>query len=91
MGVLEALGRTVFDPGEHVRAGQAVPPPDKTKQRLGRYVEDALPGGPNQELRGLVNKTIEVAHQVKHRTTPTRREAGIAADSAILLANVETP
>jgi len=25
---------------------------------------------------------------VKHRTTPTRRDAGIAADAVILLANI---
>jgi len=84
VGVLEALGRTVYDPGKHLRQGETLPAPDKTKQRLGRYIEDALPGIPNEELRGLANKTIEVAHQVKHRHTPTRREAGIAADAVIL-------
>jgi hypothetical protein len=74
----------VYDPGKHLRQGETLPAPDKTKQRLGRYIEDALPGIPNEELRGLANKTIEVAHQVKHRHTPTRREAGIAADAVIL-------
>jgi hypothetical protein len=29
-----------------------------------------------------------LAHQVKHRPTPTRREAGIAADAVILLSNM---
>src|SRR5664280_320285 len=82
--ILEALGRTVYDPGKHLRQGETLPAPDKTKQRLGRYIEDALPGIPNEELRGLANKTIEVAQQVKHRHTPTRREAGIAADAVIL-------
>lgn len=88
VGVLEALGRTVYDPAKHLREGETPPSPDKTKQRLGRYIEDALPGGPNEELRGLGSKTIEVAHQVKHRSTATRREAGIAADAVILLANM---
>jgi hypothetical protein len=88
VGVLEALGRTVYDAAKHLREGETVPPPDKTKQRLGRYIEDSLPGGSNEELRGLATKTIELAHQVKHRPTPTRREAGIAADAVILLSNM---
>jgi len=88
VGVLEALGRTVYDPDKHLRDGETPPAPDKTKQRIGRYVEDALPGESNGEMRGLANKVIEVAHQVKHRPSPTRREAGIAADAVILLANM---
>ncbi|MFN6545039.1 hypothetical protein [Mycolicibacterium nivoides] len=34
------------------------------------------------------NKVIELAHSVKHSTGSTRREAGIAADSVIMLANI---
>jgi hypothetical protein len=36
----------------------------------------------------VANKTIELAHRVKHGTTPTRRDAGIAGDAVILLANI---
>jgi hypothetical protein len=88
VGVLEALGRTVYDPAKHLREGETPPPPDKTKQRLGRYVEVALAGSGNEELRGLINKAIEFAHHVKHSSTPTRSEAGIAADTVIMLANM---
>jgi hypothetical protein len=88
VGILEALSRTVYDPAKHLREGETAPPPDKTKQRIGRYVQDALAGPGNEELRGLLNKAIEFAHHVKHRSTPTRREAGIAADTVILLANM---
>ncbi|EIV92132.1 hypothetical protein [Frankia sp. QA3] len=86
--VLIALGRTVYDPQRHLRPGETVPPPDKTKQRLGRFIEGALPGTGNADLRGLATKTSELAHHVKHNTTPTRREAGIAADAVILLVNM---
>jgi hypothetical protein len=44
VAVLEALSRTVYDRSRHLREGEAEPPPDKTKQRLGRYVEDSLAG-----------------------------------------------
>jgi hypothetical protein len=88
VGVLEALSRTVYDPGRHLREGETIPPTDKSKQRIGRYVEDSLAGKDHEDLRGLVNKAIEFAHHVKHGQTPTRREAGIAADSVILLANI---
>jgi hypothetical protein len=88
MGVLEALSRAVYDPAKHLREGETTPPVDKTKQRIGRFVEVALPGAGNEELRGLVNKAIEFAHSVKHSTTPTRRDAGMCADAVILLANL---
>ena len=87
IGVLEALSRTVYDPTKHQRPGEDVPPVDKTKQRLGRYVEESLGGADNFELRGLVTKAVEFAQKVKH-DLPSRRDAGIAADSVILLANI---
>ena len=64
-----------------------MPPVDKTKQRLGRYVEESLGGPDNVELRGLVTKAVEFAQKVKH-DLPSRRDAGITADSVILLANI---
>jgi hypothetical protein len=36
---------------------------------------------------GLVTKAIEFAQRVKH-DLPSRREAGIAADSVIMLSNI---
>lgn len=89
IGVLQALGRTVYDTDRHLPPGESVPPIDKTKQRIGRYVEDALPGEYNHDVRGLAVKTIELAHHVYHSPDgSTRREAGIAADAVILLANI---
>jgi hypothetical protein len=88
VGVLNALSRTVYDPSRHLREGETVPPPDKSKQRIGRYVEDTSAGPEHEDLRALTNKAIEFAHHVKHSLTPTRREAGIAADAVILLANI---
>lgn len=88
VGVLEALSRTVYDREKHLRAGEEVPPVDKTKMRVGRFIEDAAPGKHNAAVRGLLNKANDLAHEVKHSTTPTRREAGIAADAVIMLANM---
>lgn len=88
VGVLEALSAIVYDPLKHLRAGEEVPPVDKTKNRIGRYVEDSLPGPHNVEVRGLATKAVELAHKVKHSATSTRRDAGIAADAVILLANI---
>lgn len=88
VGVLEALSRTVYDPEKHLREGEEEPPVDRTKQRLGRFVESELGGKANESLRGVVTKAIVLAHEVKHREAPGRRDAGIAADSVILLANM---
>lgn len=88
VAVLEALSRTAYDARRHLREGETEPPVDKTKLRLGRYVEDSLAGKDNEEVRAVANKVIELAHRVKHSTAPTRRDAGISADAVILLANI---
>ncbi|QZH65030.1 hypothetical protein [Mycolicibacterium farcinogenes] len=88
VAVLEALSRTVYDPAVHLRDGETEPPADKTKQRIGRYVEDSLAGKDNEAIRGVVNKVSDLAHSVKHSTEPSRREAGIIADAVIVLANI---
>lgn len=88
VAVLEALSRAVYDPAKHVREGESELALDKTKLRISRYVEDSLAGKDNAAIRGVVVKTIELAHGVKHSLEPTRRQAGIAADSVIMLANI---
>ncbi|MBA8823936.1 hypothetical protein FHX42_001265 [Saccharopolyspora lacisalsi] len=88
VGVIEALSRTVYDPAQHLRPGETEPPVNKSKQRIDRYIEAELPGAPNEEFRGLAKRAVAAAHQVKHQTTPNRREAGIASDTVVLLANI---
>ncbi len=88
VAVTEAISAAAYDPSAHLRSGEEVPAVDKTKQRIGRVVEDAAPGPGNAELRKVATAVIELAHHVKHSPTPTRREAGIAADSVIQLANM---
>lgn len=86
--VTVALSRQVYDPERHLRAGEEEPAVGQTKQRLERFVEDALPGRDSAAARRLVRASIEMAQDVKHSDTPTRREAGLAADAVILLANL---
>lgn len=86
--VMEALSRTVYKPAVHLRDGETEPPVAKTHQRVTRFVEDALAGSGNVEVRALVRKAAELAEAVKHRGGASRRDAGIAADSVILLANI---
>ena len=86
--VTEALSRQLYDSEVHLRAGETEPPVGNTKQRLDRFVDDAAAGSENAALRKLAKASIELAQEVKHRDTPGRREAGVAADSVILLANL---
>lgn len=88
VGVLEALSRTVYDPSIHVREGERPLDLGKSKLRIERFIEDGLPGKENEHIRGLARKAIELAHDVKHSPSATRRDSGIAADAAILLANI---
>lgn len=88
IAVMEALSGTVYDPEKHLRDGETEPPVARTHLRITRFVEEALAGSGNVEVRALVRKSAELAEAVKHRGGATRRDAGIAADSVILLAHM---
>lgn len=88
VAVLERLSAAAYDPTKHLHDGEEEPPVASTKQRLDRCVETALEGSTNKELRKLARAVIEVAQAVKHRGSPSRTEAGIAADAVIQLANM---
>ena len=88
VAVLERLSDVVFDPAHHLREGEGIPPAANTKLRLGRFVEHVAGGPANSEIRKVARAVIELAQAVKHRGTPSRRDAGIAADSVIQLANI---
>jgi hypothetical protein len=88
VAVTEALSAQVYDPTRHLGEGEDEPSVANTKVRIGRFIEDAAAGSDNAALRKLARAAIEFAQHVKHSKTPTRREAGIAADAVILLANI---
>lgn len=85
--VLECLSEAAYIAERHAIEGEDPPPVPSTKARLTRVVEVDLEGSSNVELRKLIRAAIEQAQAVKHRT-PTRRQAGIAGDSVIMLANI---
>ena len=86
--VIEAISAAAYDVTRHLRHNELEPPVAKTKDRLDRIVEVELPGPENAELRKLARATIEATQALKHRTSPTRRDAGLAADATIMLANL---
>lgn len=86
--ILEHLGDVSFDPDRYLQAGQPSPPRDKTKARFDLIIAHELAGADHEAIRKLTRGAVELAHEVKHRTTPTRRDAGIAADAVILLTNI---
>ena len=86
VSALEALSAQVYDPSRHLREGEVEPPVANTKQRIERFIEDAVPGSDNASLHKLARALIEFAQEVKHSTTPSRTEAGIAGDGVIQLA-----
>lgn len=88
VGVLEALSGVVYDPAVHCPPGLEVPPVDKTEVRIGAYINQRLPGKANETLRGVVKKSGQLAHSLKHSEKANRTSTGIAADSVILLANI---
>ena len=86
--ILESLGDIAFDPEKYLSNGEEVPGRDKTKNRFDKIISFELAGSENEEVRGYARKLVELAHMVKHRATPSRRDAGVAADGVITLANM---
>lgn len=86
--VTELLGDAVYDPLKHVQDGEPPASRGQTKQRFDRYIETVVPGKDNASLRSLARSIVVFSQEVKHTGSPTRREAGMAADSVILLANL---
>jgi hypothetical protein len=86
--ILECLGEVVFDPAAHMPKGGDIPARDKTKLRFESVILHEIPGPENETLRKAARAIIELAHEVKHRQTPTRRDAGIACDAVIMLVNL---
>lgn len=86
--VLERLSEAAYVRERHLFDGEEEPPVASTKNRLERVIEVDLAGSHNAALRKLVRAAIEQAQGVKHGATINRRYAGVAADSAILLANM---
>ncbi len=90
VGVLEALSAAVFDPTLHLLEGEEAPHVNKTKFRIGRYVETKLAGKDDKLLRDLIIKASELAHGVKHGSVSGKKSASIAADTVILLVSILT-
>lgn len=72
----------------HLPTGETEPPTGQTHKRIMRFVDVELEGSGNVEVRALVRRAAELAEAVKHRGGATRRDAGIASDAVILLANI---
>lgn len=86
--IVETLSDLLFDPEKHLREGEdpTAYSKAKTKNRLDRIIENELPGAQNEALRSFAKSCVTLAHRVKHSFTPTRRDAGLAADGVIILA-----
>ncbi|HSX31479.1 MAG TPA: hypothetical protein VLE99_06190 [Candidatus Saccharimonadales bacterium] len=86
--IIEGISRTAYNTTVHLRQGESEPPVNQTDNRIGRVIEVGLAGSANLELKHLAKSASAAAHRVKHKNTPTRLQAGIAADATILLTSI---
>jgi len=86
--VTEMLGEAIYDPTTQLRPGEDPFKRGETKKRFDRYIEMRLAGAEHAAARSLARSVVVFAQEIKHDTTPTRREAGLAADAVILLVNI---
>jgi hypothetical protein len=86
--VVEMLAEVAFDSNKYALQGMPVPNKSQTKIRLELILKKELPQSDFEHAFKLSSACIELAQRVKHSPTPSRREAGISADSVILLVNI---
>ena len=89
VALLEALSRIAYNRDKHLYAGEEEPPVANTKARLSRIIEHEIAESDlGKELARVVKRVAELSQAVKHSPTRTRTEAGVAADSVFLIANI---
>lgn len=88
MAVFEALGDAVTDTLRDQEEGLDFIPRGETKRRFDRYIERFAVGSEEARLRKLVRSAIEFSQDVKHSENTPRRNAGMAADSVILVSHL---
>jgi hypothetical protein len=86
--ILHFLSEAAFIPDRHLPAGEALPPVAKTKHRFDLIIERELAQSNQASLRKFARAAVELAEVVKHGSTPSRMDAGIAADGVIVLVNI---
>jgi hypothetical protein len=89
VALLEVLSEVCYDANRHLYGGEDEPPVSNTKQRLSRVIEHEIADQKlGKELGRLVKRAAELSQAVKHSSMRTRTEAGIAADTVFLVANM---
>ena len=88
--ILQSLGLQMFDPERHLPPGATVPSRDDAKRRIGFYVTFVTRGRGARyaEIRKLAEAAVRLSEAVKHAPTPSRIDAGIAADATIQVVNL---
>lgn len=78
--VLISLAQAVYDRNVHGAAADGIVPSDTdAKRMLDRYIEDALPGGSNEDIRRFTKCAVAFAPAVAHKRTATLRDATLCA------------
>lgn len=84
VSVLEALGRACFDAQRHLPPGETTPHPNDAKARIGHFVSTVAEDKRFDDVETIGRAAWRQAQGVKHRSQPTRADAGIAADACVL-------
>lgn len=82
--VLQAVGRAAFDAPRHLPEGEEEPHANAVNARIGYFMSAVASGERFEHVRRLGRSAWAQAQAVKHRDSPNRTDAGIAADAAAL-------
>lgn len=83
--ILTTLGHVVFDPARDLSPGDEEPGRDDAKKRISYFLRRVAAGEKRESIRKTVNGAYAQANAAKHRHVATRADAGIAANTTLLI------
>ena len=78
---LISLAQAVYDPAKHSTSDGINPSPTDAHRMLGAYFAAELVGGSNQAMRKHSKASLDLANELQHRRTASRREAALCVEA----------
>lgn len=85
--VIISLAQVVFDPSKHIVTDVSSVSKTDSKRMLEAYINLELSGSTNETLRKFARATVDLANELTHKRTATKKDALLCKSATISLIN----
>lgn len=82
------VAQIIFDPETHSKYSDVPPSPTDSKRMIDCYFSHELSGKNNENLRRFARDAVNLANELTHRRTITRRDASICVNATFSTINI---